>query len=457
MLTEFFNLNKIDQVARKLLYKQIPEHFVWHNGGKFWMKRKKQLVIGRMVSVGPTEGERYYLRLLLSHCKGPTSFEDLRCVNEVVAETFRDACLARGLLQSDDHYGICFEEATFFGMPSQLRRLFVILLAYCELENPSSIWSRFKQDMIADLSHKGLSSENAEQSALKEIQYMLEMLGRNINDFSIAPSFVRASIHEINAKVIEDERRIPISSADIHSAEMLNTQQRVIFEHVMRCVELKSSAIIFVDGPGGTGKSFLYCALLAAVRKRGCIALATPSSGVAASILPGGRTAHFRFKIPLEIKESMQCNVSIQSGLASLLRIATIIIWDEAPMTHRFSIEAVDRLLQDLNSCSLPFGGKIVVFGGDFRQVLPVVPRGNRSDVANASLVNSYPWNSFQRYKLHHNVRASTDSDFSNYLLQIGNGNGGINNEDYIQIPSDMVLPFVDERTSLLLLINQVY
>jgi ATP-dependent DNA helicase PIF1 len=108
--------------------------------------------------------------------------------------------------------------------------------------------------------------------------------------------------------------------------------------------------------------------LLAAVRTQGFIALATTSSGVAASILPGGRTAHFCFKIPLEIKESMQCNVSKESGLATLLRKAKIIIWDEAPMTHHFSIEAVDRVLQDLNLRTLPFDGKVVVIGGDFRK-----------------------------------------------------------------------------------------
>ena len=53
-------------------------------------------------------------------------------------------------------------------------------------------------------------------------------------------------------------------------------------------------------------------------------------------------------------------------------------------------MEALDKMLQDLNECDLPFGGKVVVLGGDFPQVLPVVPRGRKEDMIGASLVNSY-------------------------------------------------------------------
>uniref|UniRef100_A0A3Q7EVU2 ATP-dependent DNA helicase n=1 Tax=Solanum lycopersicum TaxID=4081 RepID=A0A3Q7EVU2_SOLLC len=85
----------------------------------------------------------------------------------------------------------------------------------------------------------------------------------------------------------------------------------------------------FIDGPGGTGKSFLYRALLATVRYRGFIALATASSGVAALLHPGGRTAHSRFKIPINIEGKFSCNISKQSSLASLIRDAKLIVWDE--------------------------------------------------------------------------------------------------------------------------------
>ena len=118
------------------------------------------------------------------------------------------------------------------------------------------------------------------------------------------------------------------------------------------------------------GKTYLYKALLAKVRSMNLIALATASSGSAANNMPGGRTAHSRFKIPLKIENNSVCNIKKQSGIAQLLRMATLIIWDEASMAKRQAIEALDRTMQDIIEENLPFGGKIMLFGGDFRQVI---------------------------------------------------------------------------------------
>ncbi len=67
-----------------------------------------------------------------------------------------------------------------------------------------------------------------------------------------------------------------------------------------------------------------------------------------------------------------------ESDEAHLLKRAHLIVWDEAPMMSRHAFEVVNRLLQDImGRHDLPFGGKLMIFGGDFRQVLPVVPRGD--------------------------------------------------------------------------------
>lgn len=63
----------------------------------------------------------------------------------------------------------------------------------------------------------------------------------------------------------------------------------------------------FIDGPGGTGKTFVYSTLLADVRSDGGIALAVASSGIAALLMEGGRTAHSRFKIPINLTEHSTC------------------------------------------------------------------------------------------------------------------------------------------------------
>nr|XP_009763055.1 PREDICTED: uncharacterized protein LOC104215018 [Nicotiana sylvestris] len=106
------------------------------------------------------------------------------------------------------------------------------------------------------------------------------------------------------------------------------------------------------------------------VRSRGMIALATATSGVAVAILPGGRTTHSRYGIPLQTNDTTITKMSKQSAATKLIGQAKLIIWDKAPMTKRQTIETVDRSFRDIMDVNVPFGGKVMVFGGDFRQVL---------------------------------------------------------------------------------------
>ena len=107
------------------------------------------------------------------------------------------------------------------------------------------------------------------------------------------------------------------------------------------------------------------------------------SSGVASLLLPKGRTAHSRFKIPFDITDASTCSVKRGTMLAELLQVTALIIWDEAPMTHRRCFEALDTTMRDILSehnpanAILPFGGKPIVLGGDFRQILPVLRKGS--------------------------------------------------------------------------------
>ena len=144
MLTEFFLMNKIndDAINLNLLYKEFPQHFVWSSLYKMWSRRKQRLTIGRIVTCHPTEGERYYLRLLLMNVRGPTSYEDLRTMNERCYTTFREAAEKRGLLRSDNNLIDCMSEAVSYQMPYSLRRLFATLLVYCNPGNPIDLWKK---------------------------------------------------------------------------------------------------------------------------------------------------------------------------------------------------------------------------------------------------------------------------------------------------------------------------
>jgi hypothetical protein len=156
----------------------------------------------------------------------------------------------------------------------------------------------------------------------------------------------------------------------------------------------------FVDGPGGGGKTFTENLLLTAVRAMGLPAIAMASSGIASLLLHGGTTAHSRLKIPIDITADSILNIRAQSPEAEFLRQTRLFIWDEAPMMHKHCFEAFDRALRELMGNvpgqqwrrDLPFGGKVVVMSGDFRQVLPVVPRGSRAAIVSASLRRSKLW-----------------------------------------------------------------
>jgi ATP-dependent DNA helicase PIF1 len=85
-------------------------------------------------------------------------------------------------------------------------------------------------------------------------------------------------------------------------------------------------------------------------------------------------------------------------------------------------LEIVDLIFQDLIGVQTPFGGKVVVLGGDFRQVLPVIRKGSRCAIIASTIRKSSIWPLFQTFKLKRNMRAITDPDFSKWLLDIGDG-----------------------------------
>ena len=118
--------------------------------------------------------------------------------------------------------------------------------------------------------------------------------------------------------------------------------------------------------------------------------------------MPGGRTAHSRFKIPLSIEDGASCSFTKQSGTAKLLRMASLILWDEASMTKRQVIEALDNSMRDI------MGRRHQPFG-DFRQVLPVVRKGSRGQIIDATLRSSYLWKGMRQLRLVTNMRAHND------------------------------------------------
>ena len=110
----------------------------------------------------------------------------------------------------------------------------------------------------------------------------------------------------------------------------------------------------------------------------------------------------------------------------------------EAPMLHRHNHEAVDCTLHDIQNCDQSFGGLTVVFGGDFKQILPVIVKGSRAQIVSASLCRSRLWGFIEVLRLTENMRLNTmheaEKQFAAWQLEMGRGEH-TDESDFIHLP----------------------
>ena len=473
--TQWMEANKKYPSARALTYAEFPMQWTWKKKPREWKPRKQNRSIGRIYYAHPASGERYYLRLLLNIVKGPTCFEDIRTVDGVLYNTFKEACHALGLLDNDDEWHEALREASQWATGHQLRELFVSLILFCEVTDQHNLWIKNWEILTEDIlyrerRHYGneelqLNSEQLQAYALYDIEKIMNKHAKSLRDFESLPFPDTSLVNVSRNTLIMDELNYDREALkEEHEAlyNSLNRDKKAVYEAIVDAVYKEIGGCFFVYGSGGTGKTHLWKTLSARLRSEGKIVLTVASSGIAALLLPGGRTAHSRFKVPVELKESSCCSIDQGTPLAELICRTSLIIWDEAPMMHRHAFEALDRTLRDLlrfkdpDSMNKPFGGITVVMGGDFRQILPVVPRGSRQDVVCASLSNSALWDQFKVYRLSTNMRLQQPqlhpdevhqiSEFGKWVLDLGDGklqrtvSDTNSNPDLVQIPDDILL-----------------
>ena len=355
-LTAYFKANAEYPAARQLLYQDFPSKFVWKKNVRKWQPRRKHgFAIGRMYYAHPSSGERFYLRTLLATVKGATSFEDLRRVNGGdPLPTFHQACLARGLLEDDNEWRQCLQEAAHMASGHQLRNLFVTILRDCSPSDPLALWLEFRVHICDDLQY-ALHSKNIVQDPTEEqvfdyglylIDGILRGSNKSLQDWPTMPLPQNDWAAAVGNRFIAEQRSYNVdeqSQLATQRIPTLNPAQRSSFDAIVNAVETQSGQTFFLHGPGGTGKTYVYNTLCYFLRGQGKIVLCVASSGIASLLLIGGWTSHSTFKIPIEIHESSTCAISRNSDLAELIRSTDLVIWDEAPMQHHHIHEAVDR------------------------------------------------------------------------------------------------------------------
>ena len=420
-LKDFFRLNREDPTARAFLYTDIVHLYKWDDRQHCWVRRQRRLFgpIARMYSVSPREGEKFFIRVLLNHVRGPQSFQDLRTVNGHVYDTFQEACVAMGLVADDNIWVQTLQDAAQYRMPKGLRSTFSYILLFGEVGQPRELWNRFQHQLTEDFLRRNFNQEAANTAALRHIASILRHQGRTLEHFGLPNIEVQLLQNHVDVDAAREalrEMQGPLNADQQAFADVVLESLRQYLDgahNIPRC--------FYLDGPAGTGKTYTYNYIINSANALGHSVATSAFTGCAANLLRHGKTSHSLFKLPFILNEDSVCGIQRNDAEAEELLRQTIFITDEAPMQPRYALEAIDRLLQFLTGNNVPFGGKIIILGGDKRQTLPIVPRNINMSVVQYSLFSSELWQHFRVFQLYHNNRVLPDQQqFADFLLQVG-------------------------------------
>ena len=473
-LTAFFQLN--DQLQEQLkdsedqidlpTYVDVPKKYRYDKKKKEWIRRKafsEDVVIGRVHTVNPVAGDVFYLRILLhtDHCRGKISFDDMKTLpSGKICESYKEACRELGLLKDDMEWREILHEAAHTKLCPQIRELFIVIIMFCQPSNPKELFDEFWDMWIDDFQRQGqhqkssMDEEQLKTILLLDLEMRLQSFEKELQDFGLPnPTPEQLSrvktLTSLDPVLVREEKDYDVQQL-AHNVQVtvpqFTKEQSTIYEDVMNAVSNKKPLCVFIDARGGCGKTFLLNSILDAVRSSelsGCVALAMATTGIAANLLHLGRTFHSRMKAPLTVIETSTLQISAQSSLAKLIRMSKLLIIDEATMLNRFLLEALDRTLRDLMGCANdPFGGKIVILAGDFRQCLPVIQGATRAGIVGQCINKSHLWHHFKIFHLTENMRVKASGDkaleeFDKWTLNIGNG---LDLNGSVPIPSEMTI-----------------
>ncbi|POS81869.1 hypothetical protein EPUL_006681, partial [Erysiphe pulchra] len=353
---DWMKYNAAHADGRDLFYSDFPMHYT-HVKNRGWRLRKKGHTIGRMPVAIPRQGERFYLRSLLTVKRGASSYEDLYIVDGVTYTTPSAACRAWGLTYDDSEWITLYNEVKDTTPDASLRYQFAVNLADSEILDPQRIWDLFQDNFTDDCLYRIrtmgdtlLLSPDDWCDEEHRIDYGLWLLGENLRDFGMdfAGARIRGSRHRwvdqrVNVLISEalDFDQEVEAESNRQSVSQLSMGQHAAYDIIVDTIDNnRRPNSFFLHGPTGTGKTFLYKSLCHLFNSRGQIVLFVASSGIASLLLPNDSTAHSRFKIPIECTEQSFCNVRAQSDLADLLRQTDLIIWDEVTMQNKHNFTA---------------------------------------------------------------------------------------------------------------------
>jgi hypothetical protein len=131
-----------------------------------------------------------------------------------------------------------------------------------------------------------------QQMVLKDIDNILSSMDKDIRDYGLLGLDDQDPEQGYHNREVREKYALGVNDSDLSCVQNLNLEQLFGYTEKIDHVINRKGRVFFVNGPGGTSKTFLYRCLIATVRSEGLIAVATVTSGITALIMPGGRTAH---------------------------------------------------------------------------------------------------------------------------------------------------------------------
>ncbi|XP_074370726.1 uncharacterized protein LOC141711915 [Apium graveolens] len=170
---------------------------------------------------------------------------------------------------------------------------------------------------------------------------------------------------DLNRFIIEETSYDKDEMKKLHDANYskLNVEQMKVYQSVINSIEHDKGRLFFVHDSGGCGKTFIWKTICCRLRSEIKIVLPVASSGIASTLLPGGRMAHSRFHIPLKLYQNSTAGIKHGTNIVELLHHTSLIIWDESSMQHRRAFECVDQSLCDIMSYVNPARAKKPIGG----------------------------------------------------------------------------------------------
>jgi len=160
-------------------------------------------------------------------------------------------------------------------MPYALRRLFVTILFFCELTNVRALWDDFYIYTIEDYpSTRTTMGSTLTNMLLRDLNDLLIQHEKQITNYDLPTISLEDTENNLVPRVMQEELLVQVPNEDLECVRKLNNDQLIAFNAIMDVIHTKQSQVFFVDGSGGTRKTFLYHTLIASLRSEGQIVLA---------------------------------------------------------------------------------------------------------------------------------------------------------------------------------------